>query len=339
MKKIHLERYNEGGYKIYRVPSIIVTDRGTVIAAYESRRSTNDWASMDITIRRSTDGGMTWSDRIVVADSHERSCMHNVVLFADGNTVHLLYTENYRNTYYIFSTDEGLTWSKPRDITAVFEPLRTHWNWTVAATGPCHGIVTSGGRLLVPVWLAANKYDVKSHHPAVVTTLYSDDHGQTWQCGEIIWPTNEYIDLNESILAETSDGRLLINCRHVTGNGMRLLGYSPDGISGWHDIHFAPELKEPICAAGMAYDISRIWFTNCDNGTDMRRIDLTLQRSDDQGKSWRKLCVLDRFGGYSDAFYDKTSDRLYIIAETGRSIEGDDFSFDLSVFVLDGSEI
>jgi sialidase-1 len=340
MKQVWLEHFDEGGYKTYRGPCIIATQKGTVIAGYESRRAAaNDWASMDITIRRSTDGGATWSERIVVGDSRENCTLHNPVLFADGEIVHMLYNKNYHEVYYTRSTDDGLTWSKPRDISTVYETLRPQCNWTIVANGPCHGIVTSGGRLLVPLWIAANKYDTKAHHPAVISTLYSDDRGETWHCGEIIWNTAEYYDMNEAVLAETCDGRFLINCRHVTQNGMRLLGYSPDGIQGWHDMHFEPQLKEPICAAGMAYDKTRIWFTNCDNGPDMRRIDLTLQRSDDAGKTWHKLRLLDPWGGYSDAFYDANADKLYVIAETGRSIPGDEFSFGLSVFILEGDEI
>ena len=38
MKQVWLEHFDEGGYKIYRVPCIIATQKGTVIAGYESRR-------------------------------------------------------------------------------------------------------------------------------------------------------------------------------------------------------------------------------------------------------------------------------------------------------------
>jgi len=339
MKQVYLERYDEGEYKIYRIPCIAVTAKGTVLTAYECRHSTNDWAAIDIGLRRSTDGGQTWSERTIVADGHECSCLHNPVLFIDGDTVHLLYNMNYHEAYYTRSTDDGLTWAEPRCITSAYETMRPALRYTVIANGPCHGLVTSKGRLIVPVWVVANKYDIKAHGPSVVTTLYSDDHGDTWQCGEIVTDDPGYRSPSESVLAELKDGSILINCRHTTDNGMRLLATSPDGISGWHDLHFAKDLTEPICAAGMTSDGRRLWFTHCDDGQNYRRIDLSLLRADDQGQTWRKLYTLDPFGGYSDTFYDATSDKLYVFAETDRAIPGDDFSFGLSAFILDGNEI
>ncbi|MFP6616376.1 MAG: sialidase family protein, partial [Candidatus Hydrogenedentota bacterium] len=55
----------EGGYDVYRIPGIVVTSKGTVIAYCEARdlpddRAGADWAKIDILMRRSTDGGETW---------------------------------------------------------------------------------------------------------------------------------------------------------------------------------------------------------------------------------------------------------------------------------------
>ena len=40
-----LEKAGIGGYEEYRIPAIAVTDKGTVLTAWESRKETgNDWA-------------------------------------------------------------------------------------------------------------------------------------------------------------------------------------------------------------------------------------------------------------------------------------------------------
>lgn len=337
MKQIQLEYYQEGGYKLYRVPGIICTEKGTIIAVYECRYGA-DWSAMDLAVRRSTDGGQSWSERKIVADSREIDVYHNAILFADGDIVHMVWHRNYREAWYAFSTDEGDTWSEPRDITAAYLPLREQYNWTVIAAGPGHGLVTSSGRLIIPVWMASNRENITSHHPSVVTTLYSDDHGKNWKCGEIIWNTDEFVDPNESVLAELSDGRIMINCRHETGTGYRKVGFSPDGIQKWNGFYFEEQLTDPVCSAGMTQGEGILWFSNCACRQEEGRVRLTVRKSNDDGENWTNGKELAATGGYSDIFYSKTWDKLFVIAETGR-VREHTFSFGISVFILSPDEI
>ena len=339
MQQIYLERYNQNGYFLYRVPSIVATKKGTILVCYECRHG-HDWSAMDLVVRRSTDGGKTWSERNYIAYGNETDVIHNGILFADGDTVHLLYHKNYRELFYIKSLDDGLTWTEPRDISYAYNTLRSHYNWTVIAAGPGHGILTSTSRMLIPVWVAKNKSNITAHHPSVVTTLYSDDHGDTWHCGEIIWDNSDFVDPNESVIAELPDGRFMINCRHETKNNMRKIGFSPDGIRCWSNFYLEPQLTEPICAAGMTYNENHIWFTHCNpDDASGARINLCLHRSDDIGKTWKLITKLDDYGGYSDAFYDNCGNRLLIVAETGREYIANIDSFGLSVIVLSADEI
>ena len=62
MKQVYLEQYKEGGYRNYRVPAIIVTSKGSLLVCYECRHG-DDWSTMDMALRRSTDGGETWEER------------------------------------------------------------------------------------------------------------------------------------------------------------------------------------------------------------------------------------------------------------------------------------
>lgn len=332
MKEIRLENFDEGGYRIYRVPSIVCTARGTVIVCYECRYG-GDWSAMDLVIRRSTDGGNSWSERTIIDSGHGIDAVHNGILFADGEHVHLLWHRNYRQGFCITSGDDGETWSEPVEFTHAYEKLREQYNWTVIAAGPGHGLTGSNGRLMIPVWVTANRVDITSHHPSVVTTLYSDDHGKSWQCGEIIPASDTFVDPNESVLAELRDGGILMNSRHETGTGYRMVGFSPDGISRWGTFQLESQLRDPVCAAGMTQGDGKLWFSNCDCDRQEGRLRLTVKQSDDDGKTWETVREIAETGGYSDLCYCPSDGMLYVVAETGRSSE-ETFSFGLSVFVL-----
>jgi sialidase-1 len=59
--KTDLFRAGEGGYFMYRIPGVVVTGRGTILAYCEARAGQGDWTPQDVLLRRSVDGGRTWS--------------------------------------------------------------------------------------------------------------------------------------------------------------------------------------------------------------------------------------------------------------------------------------
>lgn len=337
VRESRLEAFRENGYEIYRVPSIVCTARGTLLVCYECRYG-GDWSAMDLALRRSEDGGRTWSERKIIASGQTVDAIHNGILFAEADRVHLLWHRNYRQAFCATSMDDGLTWSRPREITAAYDALRAHYPWTVIAAGPGHGLTAASGRLLIPVWVAANRADITSHHPSVATTLFSDDHGETWRCGELIPAREDFVDPNESVLAQLSDGSFMINCRHETATGCRKVGYSPDGIGAWNGFHWEPQLPDPVCCAGMTQHDARLWFVNCACQRGEGRVRLTIRESRDDGATWPKQLEIAALGGYSDVAYRPDTDTLHVIAETGRATE-DTFSFGISVFHLATAEL
>ena len=338
MNVMKLETFEENGYHIYRVPCIVCTGRGTLLVTYEARHG-GDWSAMDMMLRRSIDGGRTWSERRILAAGNGVDAVHNGILFADGGTVHFLFHRNYRRLFYCRSTDDGATWSAPREISGAYEELRARYNWTVIAAGPAHGTVLRNGTLLIPVWAVSNPREITSHHPSVVTTLYSRDRGESWHCGEIIPASEEFVDPNESILVELSDGRVLINSRHETpGQCFRKIGGSPDGISEWGGFRFEAQLVDPVCAASMVRSEDAVWFLNCRSQRNEGRIRMTVRESSDDCRSWTKELMIAPLGGYSDICYDPAARMLHAVVESGRHTQ-DKFSFDLEVISFSRDEL
>ena len=82
-----LEKLN-GNYAVYRIPSLVVTESGSLLACYECRGSQSDWSRIDIKIIRSTDKGESWQTvDIIPGDGHT---LNNPMLTVDGDVIHLL---------------------------------------------------------------------------------------------------------------------------------------------------------------------------------------------------------------------------------------------------------
>lgn len=325
------------GYALYRIPGLVVTAKGTVLAYCEARRvGTTDWDTIDIMLRRSTDGGKTWSERQKISDvpgpksknpvataqklgKSDDVTYNNAVAFPDHDgTVHMLYCLEYMRCFYIRSTDDGVTWSKPVEITASFEKFRSEYDWKVLATGPAHGIQLKTGRLVVPVWLSTGTGG-HAHRPSVTATIYSDDGGKTWLAGDIAIPnTDEWIFPNETVIVELSNGTVMLNARSESKKHRRLVVTSRDGATGWSKPKFDEALREPICMASIVRfsarpvgDKNRILFVNPDNleradgkaaeGKSRDRRNISVKLSYDEGKTWEVNKVLDPgYSAYSD---------------------------------------
>jgi len=296
----------EDGYAVFRIPGIVVTTKGTVLAYCVGRKTPGDWADIDVFLRRSTDGGKTWQPRRCLADEGT-STVDNPTAIVDRKTgaVHLLYQVDYARCFYTRSDDDGVTFSEPVEITPVFEEFRREYDWNVIAPGPGHGIQLRTGRLIVPVWLSTGG---KRHRPSIVSVIYGDDHGQTWHRGEVVARAGEkFVNPSETVAVELTDGRVMLNIRNECPRARRLVSFSKDGATGWTEPAFDETLFEPICFAGIqrlsakpADEKNRILFVNPNSGSRARR-NLTVRLSYDEGRTWPVAKVLDPgIAGYSD---------------------------------------
>lgn len=298
-EQIDVYTSGEDGYDTYRIPSVIVTAKGMVLAFCEGRRnSRSDAGDIDIVLKRSADGGKTFSDQQVVWDDGTNTC-GNPCPVVDGatGTIWLLLThnlgtdherdivagksENTRTVWVANSTDDGLTWTKPVEITSTTK--KPDWAWY--ATGPGCGIQTRSGRLVIPCDHIVTGGDMWSSH-----VIFSDDHGKTWQLGGTAPPKT-----NECEVVELSDGRLLLNMRNYNReHPCRAIAVSEDEGMTFSEVSYDAALVEPVCQASVRrYGIGEsnaILFSN--PAQTKGRARMTVRLSEDDCQTWPKSRVL-----------------------------------------------
>ena len=307
MLKYTIERNNDKAYNYYRIPGIIHTYQGSIIVYYECRKDLSDWAAIDIGMRKSVDGGKTFTERKILVYG-EGKTLNNPVMFSDNNQITLIYQEEYSRTFVTKSFDDGNTWSKAVEITCQLKtPL---YDYTVIACGPGHGTVLSNGRYIVPVWMALNFENKKAHHPSIISTIYSDDKGETWHIGELI-KDSILVNPSETVLAETKNG-IFINIRNENPCKRRATALSKNGISNWINLSIEDSLPDPTCAAGMISIGDDMYFSNCKS--ENSRENLVLSKSTDFGASWSEIKIIDSIGGYSD-IATNGNNKIYIAYE------------------------
>jgi len=296
----------QDGYHTYRIPAMVVTTNGTVLAFCEGRKhGGGDAGAIDMLLKRSKDGGKTWGSQQVIWSDAENTC-GNPAPVVDRTTgiVWLLMTWNLgtdgekkinsktsqdtRRVFISHSEDDGQSWTKPHEITD--QVKKSDWLWY--ATGPVNGIQLvhgeHSGRLVIP----CNHTDLEEGK--VVTRsqiIYSDDHGTTWHLGGV-----EDKFTNESTVAERADGSLLHNMRSNHGNHHRAVATSTDAGMTWSVVASDPTLIEPVCEGALlrctwpdGAQKSRLLFSN---PASEKRENMTVRVSYDEGATWPVAGVL-----------------------------------------------
>lgn len=339
--------YEPGGiYTSMRIPALVITKQNTLLAFCEARiGSASDWAGMHLALRRSTDEGKTWSGITVIDSSREYPAGNPVPIVDDNGTIHLLYQKNYNEGYYTWSADDGRTWATPVNITSVYDQFRNEYSWKVLAPGPGHGIQLKNGRLLAAAWLANSRRLTphRSHWPSCLVTIYSDDHGKTWQRGAIVADSSAAVaNPSESTPVQLADGRVLLSIRTATPVKRRAFSISNNGISGWSPVWFEDELFDPTCMASIislpALENNGhipLLFANPDSRNIEKhpRRNLTVKVSYDDGKTWPVQQVLDSGpSGYSDMAVGRQN-TVYCLYETNtKNFKGFNYSLVLKKF-------
>ncbi|WP_225826055.1 exo-alpha-sialidase [Streptomyces naphthomycinicus] len=312
------------GYACFRIPAVVRTADGTLLAFAEGRvLNCGDAADIDIVLKRSADGGRTWGPLQVVnegaGDTHG-----NPAPIVDRATGRVWLAETYntgrgdgascsvpcdRTPHLQYSDDDGRSWSQPRDLSP--EILPADWNsWY--ATGPVHGIQLTHGRYAGRLVFGVNTETwngsrVSANHAALIV---SDDHGGHWRIGATdTWPIADDTTFrqkpSELTLAERGDGSVLVSGREQDGTdlGHRTQAVSRDGggsfTAPFRDL---PDLYTPQVQGSMLRLGDRILLA-CPGDPDRRRT-MMIRSSYDGGRTWesvdRGTVVTTDWSGYSD---------------------------------------
>lgn len=288
------------GYKCFRIPAMVLTTKGTILAFAEGRkRGCSDTGNIDLVMKRSEDGGKTWGNLMVVWNDADNTCGNPApVVDEETGDIFLLSTWNLgsdhereiisgdskdtRRVFVLSSSDDGKTWSGARDITAAVK--RPDWTWY--ATGPGAGIQLKKGkykgRLVIPCDHIES--DTKKYYSHAI---YSDDHGKSWELGGVT-PQDQ---VNECKVVELRNGDLMLNMRNYDRNKKtRQVSISKDGGASWSDLSHDDALIEPICQASLIQHKfpgerrSCLVFSN--PASEGSRTNMTVRLSYDDGKTW-----------------------------------------------------
>ena len=311
-----------GGYAAYRIPAIVVSTQGTLLAFCEGRRhSASDSGDIDTVLRRSADNGQTWEPVRVILDEGVDTCGNPCPVVdrrtgiiwlpftkkrGDAQEARILKGEAPPVTVWVTkSEDDGLTWSEPVNISASVR--KNDWRWY--ATGPGHGIQLTDGRLVIPCNHSLGP-DTSLWHSHII---FSTDAGVAWRLGGA-----HEGKTNESAVVELADGALYQNMRNYRTTHRRAYAVSHDKGMTWSPVAEDPTLIEPVCQAGIlrlsiesAGGRNRILFSN---PASERRENMTARISYDECKTWPVAKSL--YSGpsaYSDlvAIPDRTIGCLY----------------------------
>lgn len=315
-----LRKSGDEGIHTYRIPGITTTKSGALLAVYDLRhKSSGDLpGDIDVAAQRSADNGATWSpmQRVLDFDSAEKGSAGNGVgdpcVVADLQTGSVFVAglwsfgkrgwvgsgsglEPKETGQFVLarSDDDGLTWSKPINITKqVKQP-----EWKLCFQGPGRGIQLRDGTLVIPAQFKDGSTNGVPHS----FFIYSEDHGKTWKpspppiAGDNPWTT-------ESQVAELTDGGILISMRNHDVRKQRAwsvftrspaTGKLDGGI--WSPVILA--LDDPTCAAGLVHYPPKklgedvVLFSNPASKSARKRMTVHLSR--DGGKTWPVSKLVD----------------------------------------------
>lgn len=299
----------------FRIPSLVSTTKGTLIAFAELRKNgAADLGDIDTVIKRSTDNGKTWSDEIIIQDMGNDT-IGNACPIVDPKTGRIFvftawarlpeskvrpgFGEDSRRVFLAHSDDDGLTWSVPEDITRQIK--QETWSWFVP--GPASGIVIQHGKYKGRMVMGANHRETAGDAPGYYAhAFFSDDSGKTWKSSRSYAARHT----NECEIVELTNGDLMLNMRnHGAPKRERAIAISKDGGDTSGETTWDPSLPESQCMGSIkrrsfpqGNKPGSIFFIN--PASQRGRENLTLRVSFDDGKTWpRSLLVKPGDAAYS----------------------------------------
>lgn len=297
---------NSWGSRSYRIPAICTLNDGTVLVVNDKRKYNNDDLPQDIDIvcRRSTDGGLTWSlpATIIQGTGYKQGygdpgvvvCQNGdvVLTFVGGNGLFASTSADPISTYICRSTDGGITWSEPVNITKVlwgdeaYNPACCSYRGAFCASG--NGLRLKRGKYKGRIMFVAAMCR-KNANVLDNFLVYSDDDGFSWKVSQLAFSGGD-----EAKVVELADGRILMSVRQSGARGYAL---SSDGGVTWGGRGSWPEMTTNACNGDMlrlsATDGGaerNILLHSITNSRNRKKVSVFISYT--EGQSWQSPVVL-----------------------------------------------
>ncbi|MDG2390802.1 MAG: sulfatase-like hydrolase/transferase [Planctomycetaceae bacterium] len=326
---VGLRKSGDDGVNRYRIPGLATTNKGTLIGVYDvRRRSGGDLpGDIDVGMSRSIDDGRTWEPMRVIMDMGDDSMWNydgigDPAVLVDKNTgtIWVAGTWSHGNRSWrgsgpgfepeetgqlmlVRSDDDGVTWSKPINITKQVKKAE----WCFILQGPGKGITMRDGTIVFAAQYQdpPNEKNKTAHRLPHSTIIYSKDHGKTWDVG-----TGAFDDTTESQVVELESGILMLNCRY-NRKAVRVVMTTRDMGKTWQK-HTTSErsLIEPGSCMASLIDVDQElgkdvgkWLLFSNPNSTRGRHHITIKLSPDRGQTWpnehRLLLDEETGAGYS----------------------------------------
>lgn len=327
----------------YRIPSLLTTNKGTVLAFSERRLGLHDHAQNDIVLKRSTDSGKTWGPEVVVTEDGMNSINDPLtVQLSDGRIMMMFarfpygrhsrasgwikmaepgYDDPKLNilTFLTFSNDDGKTWTKPRDISREVKPA--HW-LNANSPGALIQLKTGKhkGRIIASIWgtVPVKNPDGKVSRSWEIAAIYSDDNAKTWKrSASLEDPEKGYP--NECQIAQASNGDLVIVSRNQSGARLRKKSISKDHGETWSTIKTDPTLASVQCMGSLISGPEKAdgsWDLYVSHPSPKARADGRISISTDHGQTFQIKKIIQGYFGYSATQISPDGKKLLCLYET-----------------------
>nr|XP_029135866.1 sialidase-3-like isoform X5 [Labrus bergylta] len=324
---------------VFRIPALFYDRDRNILMAFSEKRKTSDDASAvalvmktgtvnkDETTHRVT---VKWSELKLVKEAHIKGYrpMNPCPLYEKNSKTLFLFficvegtckekwqiwfNCNKARLCYITTKDAGQSWSGVTDLTDKLDEIK---RWSTFAVGPGHGIQTEGGRLIVPVY-AYVKNPSPCNAKSYSLALYSDDHGDKWQFGEMLQ--------NESVECEMAEyfhdkENSIIYC-----NARSKKEFREEAVSSDEKLSFKPSSAMKLVETGtgcqgsvvsfpaqrgdegQSQNATNKWllFTHPNHKSKRTDLGVYLNESPQDPKAWSKPWIINKGpSAYSDLAY------------------------------------
>jgi len=313
--------HGRSGIGCYRIPAIVRTPAGRMVAFAEARHDNvsvgcHDSSTQEVAVSFSDDSGRTWSEVSFATGGKSDRAFNPYPIALDSGEIVLVYGKAKGAGWdghagsgigTVHSSTGGATWSPERDVTAEFGAA------SVSQPGPGAGIAarTDAGteRLFVVSHRGAYEQD---------SITVSDDRGSTWRTLDVVFP-----EMDEGTIASLGGGELILLMRHMNMSSHgRAVSRSYDFGETWSPIEYNNQLPSAVCQGQVLQHEGALYFSGPLEGEGTQRRFIVVRKSVDGGRSWSedRLVNQNDSWGYS-TMVPMTSSTLGVLFETARGIE------------------